>query len=110
MGTIHKPFSCKSFSLIAPHDSNPLSTPLWVRLREAGKKVVAATFPGADGATIRLPGVDPAPIIQSNDIRTVDYTVPFGAFGGIGATGFSLDAADFTVAPSGGNRKLEADV
>jgi hypothetical protein len=81
----------------AHEDETPTAEPLWVRLREAGQTVVAATFPGADGATIRLPGVDPAPVIQSNDVRTVDYTVPFGAFGGLGARGFSLDATDFTV-------------
>ena len=67
--------------------------PLWVRLEEAGKTVVAATFPGADGADITLPGSDE--IIQSSELRTVDYTLPFGAFAGIGAQGFSLDAADF---------------
>lgn len=81
----------------AHEDETPTAEPLWVRLREAGKTVVAATFPGADGATIRLPGVDPAPVIQSNDVRTVDYTVPFGAFGGLGAKGFSLDASNFTI-------------
>ncbi|MEP0924270.1 alkaline phosphatase family protein [Leptolyngbya sp. FACHB-711] len=36
-------------------------------------------------------------MIQSSNVRTVDYTVPFGTFGGLGARGFSLDAADFTV-------------
>lgn len=41
----------------AHEDETLTAEPLWVRLREAGKKVVAATFPGADGATIRLPGV-----------------------------------------------------
>ncbi|MBD2096113.1 alkaline phosphatase family protein [Trichocoleus sp. FACHB-591] len=90
----------------AHEDETLTAEPLWVKLREAGKKVVAATFPGADGATIRLPGVDPAPIIQSSDIRTVDYTVPFGAFGGLGAKGFSLDAADFTVAPEAAAQEL----
>jgi predicted AlkP superfamily pyrophosphatase or phosphodiesterase len=86
----------------APGESdNPTAEPLWLRLREAGKKVVAATFPGADGVTVRLPGVEsPGPILQSSEVRTVDYTVPFGAFGGIGARGFSLDASDFTVDPT----------
>ena len=32
--------------------------------------------------------------------RTVDYTVPFGAFAGIGAQGFSLVAANFVPAPA----------
>ncbi len=84
-----------------PHDHSDhemtTAEPLWLRLREAGKTVVAATFPGADGADVKLPGVEQSPVIQSKEVRTVDYTVPFGAFGGIGARGFSLDAADFTV-------------
>src|SRR5262249_43504010 len=32
-------------------------------------------------------------------IRVTDYTVPFGAFGGLGARGFSLSAADFAPDP-----------
>jgi hypothetical protein len=66
-------------------------------LREEGKTVVAATFPGADGTDIKLPGVNPAPILQSKDLRTVDYTVPFGEFAGVGARGFNLNASNFTV-------------
>lgn len=69
--------------------------PLWIKLQEAGKKVVAATFPGADGADITLPGSND--VIQSSELRTVDYTLPFGSFAGLGAQGFSLDATDFTV-------------
>jgi uncharacterized repeat protein (TIGR01451 family) len=36
-------------------------------------------------------------VIQSKTERTVNYTVPFGAFGGLGGKGFSLTAASFTV-------------
>ncbi|WP_199300233.1 alkaline phosphatase family protein [Trichocoleus sp. FACHB-262] len=36
----------------------------------------------------------------------MDYTVSFGAFGGLGAKGFSLDAADFTVAPEAAVQEL----
>ena len=32
--------------------------------------------------------------------RITDYTVPFGAFAGVGAQGFSLTAADFSLAPT----------
>ena len=33
----------------------PTAEPIWVTLRHAGKKVVTATWPGADGLDIRLP-------------------------------------------------------
>lgn len=78
---------------------DPTAEPLWVALRNNGKKVVAATFPGADGIDVRVPGLTNSPVIQSASRRTVDFTVPFGAFGGIGAQGFSLTQADFTDAP-----------
>jgi hypothetical protein len=80
--------------------------PLWLRLREEGKTVVAATFPGADGANITLPGS--REVIQSSDVRTVDYTLPFGTFAGIGAQGFSLKAADFTEAAAATTSQLTA--
>ncbi len=80
--------------------------PLWLRLREEGKTVVAATFPGADGADITLPGS--GDLIQSSELRTVDYTVPFGSFAGIGAQGFSLEAADFTAAAAQATADLAA--
>ena len=71
---------------------DPSADPLWVQLREHGKKVVTATWPGADGADIRINNV----VVQSAvPIRVTDYTVPFGAFGGLGATGFTLTAANF---------------
>jgi predicted AlkP superfamily pyrophosphatase or phosphodiesterase len=72
--------------------ARPTALPLWVRLRNAGKKVVAATWPGADGANIQINGV----VVQSAEpTRVADYTVPFGTFGGLGSIGFSLTSAAF---------------
>lgn len=66
--------------------------PLWVQLRDAGRTVVTATWPGSDGADIRITGT----LVQAAEpTRTNDYTVPFGAFGGLGAVGFTRSAADF---------------
>ncbi len=76
--------------------SNPTATPIWTTLQAAGKKVVAATFPGADGVNI-LSATANQPILDKKEDRTVSYTVPFGAFGGVGGKGFSLTAADFSV-------------
>ncbi len=73
--------------------------PLWLALRAADKVVVTATFPGGDGLDIRVPGLTGSPIIQPAAERTVDYTVPFGVFAGVGAQGFNLTAADFSAAP-----------
>ena len=84
----------------ATQSATPTAEPIWIKLREKGKKVVAATFPGADGVDIRLPGATPGPILQPASLRTVDYTVPFGAFAGLGARGFSLSAGDFSAAPT----------
>lgn len=73
-------------------DPTPTAQPLWVRLRAAGKKVVTATWPGGDGVDVRINSV----VVQSaSPTRVVDYTAPFGAFGGIGATGFTLTSANF---------------
>ena len=73
-------------------DPTPTAEPMWEPIRNAGKSVVTATWPGADGADIRITGT----LVQAAEpIRTVDYTVPFGAFGGLGAQGFSLTAANF---------------
>src|SRR5262245_45646391 len=73
----------------------PTAEPLWVRLRQAGKKVVTATWPGSDGADIRIAGT----VVQSaTPTRVVDYTVPFGAFGGLSARGFALTTANFSPA------------
>jgi len=73
----------------------PTAEPLWVQLRRAGKKVVTATWPGSDGADISIAGT----VVQPADpIRITDYTVPFGAFGGLGAQGFTLSGASFVAA------------
>lgn len=94
------PIGGYTFDIHGPAESaEPTSNPLWLALRQQGKKVVAATFPGADGIDVRVPGLANSPIIQSATRRIVDYTVPFGAFGGAGAKGFSLTKADFGNAP-----------
>ncbi len=75
----------------------PTAEPIWVQLRRAGKKVVTATWPGSDGADIRISGT----LVQPADPRRItDYTLPFGAFGGLGARGFELRATDFVDADS----------
>jgi Type I phosphodiesterase / nucleotide pyrophosphatase len=80
---------------------NPTAEPIWLGLRRAGKTVVTATFPGGDGTDIRLPlASGTGPILQAANLRTVDYTVPFGAFAGVGGKGFSLTKADFDTAPA----------
>src|SRR5262245_27449408 len=90
-------------------DPTPTAEPIWVALRHAGKKVVTATWPGADGLDIRLPPGSPSsPIIQSSSRRITDYTVPFGAFAGVGAQGFSLTATDFSPAPTTTTDQLAA--
>lgn len=71
----------------------PTALPLWVQLRQQGKKVVTATWPGGDGADISINGTVVQP---ATPIRITDYTVPFGAFGGLGAQGFSLANTDFS--------------
>jgi predicted AlkP superfamily pyrophosphatase or phosphodiesterase len=85
------------YELVSPGPAvEPTATPLWIPLLAAGKTVVAATFPGADGATVTVPGAPaPAPVLQASSLRTVSYTIPFGAFGGQGAVGFQLTAASF---------------
>ncbi len=92
---------------IDPSENNtPTANPIWLGLEKAGKTVVAATFPGADGVNINAAVKDAAGktiILDKAADRTVDYTVPFGAFGGpfftggSGGRGFSLTASDFTV-------------
>ena len=70
----------------------PTAEPLWVQLRNAGRTVVTATWPGSDGADISISGT----LVQAAvPTRTTDYTVPFGAFGGLGAQGFTLSRTDF---------------
>lgn len=94
------PIGGYEFDIHGPSETpNPTAQPLWLALRENGKKVIAATFPGADGADITVPGLTNNPIVQPASKRTVDYTIPYGTFGGVGAQGFSLTAADFAAAP-----------
>jgi predicted AlkP superfamily pyrophosphatase or phosphodiesterase len=97
--------------LVDPPAENPTLTaePIWVTLRRAGKKVVVATWPGADGLDIRLPPSSPtSPLLQSSSRRLTDYTVPFGAFAGVRAQGFSLTAGDFSPAPATTTEQLTA--
>lgn len=77
--------------------TRPTALPLWVQLRQQGKKVVTATWPGADGADISINGTVVQP---AQPIRITDYTVPFGAFGGLGAQGFSLTQSNFASDPA----------
>jgi predicted AlkP superfamily pyrophosphatase or phosphodiesterase len=83
----------------SPLGPSPRSTaaPLWVQLRQQGKKVITATWPGGDGADISINNTVVQP---AQPTRVSDFTVPFGAFGGIGAQGFSLSRADFTSDPA----------
>jgi predicted AlkP superfamily pyrophosphatase or phosphodiesterase len=77
--------------------TQPTAEPLWVQLRQHGKKVATATWPGGDGANISINNT----IVQAaQPTRVVDYTVPFGAFGGIGAQGFTLDRSKFASDPA----------
>ena len=88
------PIGGYQISPLAPA-SAPTAEPLWVQLRNLGRKVATATWPGGDGADIRISGV----VVQgAAPTRTTDYTVPFGAFGGLGAQGFTLGAASFELA------------
>jgi len=89
------------YDFVGPAESlNPTAEPLWIALRNAGKVVVTATWPGGDGLDVTVPGLSPSPIVQSHTKRTVDYTVPFGEFGGVGGKGFALTAANFAPAPA----------
>jgi predicted AlkP superfamily pyrophosphatase or phosphodiesterase len=78
----------------SPH---PTAAPLWVQLRQQGKKVATATWPGGDGADISINGTVVQP---AQPTRTANYTVPFGAFGGLSAQGFSLSQSDFAPDPA----------
>jgi len=76
---------------IDPSETNtPTADPVWANILADGQKVVAATFPGADGATITVPALPGNPVIQSAADRTVTYTVPFGANGGVFEKGFDI--------------------
>ncbi len=95
------------YSTVGPTVSpNPTAEPLWVRLRAAGKRVATATWPGGDGVNVTLPGT--STLIQPASVRTVDYTVPFGAFAGAGANGYTLNAASFADAPAATVSQLTA--
>ena len=73
----------------------PTAEPMWVQLRRFGRKVVTATWPGGDGIDVRVAGT----VVQTSaPTRVTDYSVPFGAFGGLGAQGFTLGAAQFELA------------
>src|SRR5881409_3977603 len=75
--------------------TTPTAEPLWMQLRKAGRKVVTATWPGTESADISIAGT----LVQAAvPARTTDYTLPFGAFGGLGAQGFSLNAGSFVAA------------
>lgn len=88
------------YNFVGPAESsNPTAEPLWLALRNAGKIVVTATWPGGDGVDVLVPGLNPSPIVQSHTKRTVDFTVPFGEFGGVGGKGFTLTASNFAPAP-----------
>jgi hypothetical protein len=97
------PIGGYQFSPLGPSPI-PTAEPLWVQLRRAGKTVVTATWPGSDGADISIsntpPGTPPVnTLVQAaTPTRTTDYTVPFGAFGGLGAQGFSLTSTSFVAA------------
>lgn len=92
----------------ATESANPTAEPIWIKLRASGKKVVAATFPGADGIDVKVPGLNNSAIVQSAQKRTVNYTVPFGAFAGQGAKGFSLTKTNFSAAPNTTTEQLNA--
>ncbi|MBR1132981.1 alkaline phosphatase family protein [Bradyrhizobium iriomotense] len=77
----------------------PTAAPLWVQLRQQGKKVVTATWPGGDGADISINGTVVQP---AQPIRVTDYTVPFGAFGGLSAQGFQFSQSNFIPDPAVG--------
>ena len=90
------------YSIDGPAESpNPTAFPMWHSLRAAGKGRVDSDLPGGDGLDVRVPGLPSgSPIIQPASVRTVDYTVPFGEFGGVGGSGFTLTATDFAGAPA----------
>lgn len=94
------PIGGYQISPLAPSPA-PTAVPLWKTLREASpaRKVVTATWPGADGLDVALFGTGaPPPVVQpAVPTRTVNYTIPFGAFAGIGAEGYVKSGSDFTL-------------
>lgn len=81
---------------VASQSALPTAEPIWIKLQEAGKKVVTATFPGGDGVDVTVPGLTNSPIIQPAKERTVSYTVPFGTSAGVFETVYTPSASDFT--------------
>ena len=78
--------------------STPTAKPLWLALQAAGKSVVAATFPGADGLDITVPGLTPAR--SCSPLANARWTIRSpSSFAGVGAQGFSLTQDDFSLAP-----------
>src|SRR4026209_1689727 len=75
------------------------AVPLWRPLLENNKTVATATWPGGDALNVTVPGLNPSPIVQPAEERTVTYTVPFGAATAPFQKGFSLTAANFSPAP-----------
>jgi len=88
------------YSIDGPAESPFLTAvPLWRPLLENNKTVATATWPGGDGFNVTVPGLNPSPIVQRAEERTVTYTVPFGAATAPFQKGFSLNAANFGPAP-----------
>jgi hypothetical protein len=88
------------YSIDGPAESPSLTAvPLWRPLLENNKTVATATWPGGDGLNVTVPGLNPSPIVQRAEERTVTYTVPFGAATAPFQKGFSLNAASFSPAP-----------
>ena len=88
------------YSIDGPAESPTLTAvPLWRPLLDNNKTVATATWPGGDGLNITVPGLNPSPIVQPAEERTVTYTVPFGAATAPFQKGFSLNAANFSPAP-----------
>lgn len=85
--------------------AQPGAEPLWVTLRNAGRTVVTTTWIGADGEDIRIAGTT---VQAPMPMRTADYSVPFGSFGGAAARGFVLRRADFAPATADRVSQLEA--
>ena len=69
---------------------NPSADPLWVKLREPARRWSPPPGPAPTAPTSASHNV----VQAAQPIRITDYTVPFGAFGGLGARG-SAHAGQF---------------
>ncbi len=102
------------YSIDGPMDGIATAEPLWIALRNAGKTVTTATWPGGDGVNVTIPGLTGTvgsatnPIIQPASERTVDFTVPFGAAAAPFQKGFNLTSAAFSSAPAATGTQLTA--